>query len=315
MNKDRFYGTLYGQAIGDALGLGTEFMTRQEVEKYYPTGLKQYDQIIQDAHRCRWEKGDWTDDSDMMLCIANALADNEGNVDLIKIAKNFKAWFNGTPMGIGRHTYNVLCMGDYVKDPIKAAEIIWTLYKKRSAANGGLMRTSVVGLLPLDDQKLKKSAEDICKLTHPDLRCVGSSVIVSVIINNLVYHDKELKYMEIVELGRMYDERIVEFISLAQNCSILDELSLDGLDQGYTLKTLAAALWAYWHCNSFEEGLYTVVNAGGDADTNAAVACALLGAKYGFSNIPRDYVNGLIRRSQLNEIANRLHSLYLQPYE
>ena len=310
MNKDRFYGTLYGQAIGDALGLGTEFMTRQEVGKYYPTGLKQYDQIIQDAHRSRWEKGDWTDDTDMMLCIANALADNEGKVDLIKIAKNFKAWFNGTPMGIGRHTYNVLCMRDYTNDPIKAAEIIWTLYKKRSAANGGLMRTSVVGLLPLNQQDLIKSAEDICKLTHPDLRCVGSAVIASVVINNLVYHDKEMQYEEIVGFGRMYDERIEEFISSARNSSTVDELSLDGLDQGYTLKTLAAALWAYWHCNSFEEGLYAVVNAGGDADTNAAVACAILGAKYGFCSIPQDYVNGMKRKCQLNEIVSKLYSLY-----
>ena len=41
-------------------------------------------------------------------------------------------------------------MEDYTKDPIKAAEIIWTLYRKKSAANGGVMRTSVVGLIKDD---------------------------------------------------------------------------------------------------------------------------------------------------------------------
>ncbi len=30
--KDRFFGTIYGQAVGDALGLGTEFMSKQKVE-------------------------------------------------------------------------------------------------------------------------------------------------------------------------------------------------------------------------------------------------------------------------------------------
>ena len=48
---------------------------------------------------------------------------------------------------------------------------------------------------------------------------------------------------------------------------------------GYTLVTLYVVLWAYWHSTSFVDGLLKVVNAGGDADTNAAVACAILGAK------------------------------------
>lgn len=55
--KDKMSGCLYGQAIGDALGLGSEFMNKDEVSKYYPGGLKNYDQIIQDAHRRRLAKG------------------------------------------------------------------------------------------------------------------------------------------------------------------------------------------------------------------------------------------------------------------
>jgi len=75
---------------------------------------------------------------------------------------------------------------------------------------------------------------------------------------------------------------------------------------GYTLKTLAAALWAYWHAKSFEEGLLAVVNAGGDADTNAAVACAILGAKFGFNAIPKEYVEGLRNRGLLDAIVQGL---------
>ncbi|MEZ3590481.1 MAG: ADP-ribosylglycohydrolase family protein [Muribaculaceae bacterium] len=62
---------------------------------------------------------------------------------------------------------------------------------------------------------------------------------------------------------------------------------------GPLLKTLGIALWSLWHCNSFKEGLLTVVNLGGDADTNAAVSCALLGAKYGFSGISSYYTENL----------------------
>lgn len=75
---------------------------------------------------------------------------------------------------------------------------------------------------------------------------------------------------------------------------------------GYTLLTLSVALWAFWHAESFEDGLLKVVNAGGDADTNAATACAILGAKFGYSAIPEEYVEGLIYREQLDNVIEKL---------
>lgn len=36
----KMFGCLYGQAIGDALGLGSEFLSKDDVEKYYPNGLR-----------------------------------------------------------------------------------------------------------------------------------------------------------------------------------------------------------------------------------------------------------------------------------
>ena len=301
--KDRFIGTLFGQAIGDALGLGSEFMSKEKVMHYYPDGLTSCSQIIQDAHRCRWQKGMWTDDTDMMLCIADALIASGGEVNLNQIAKNFKAWFEGNPLGIGRHTYNVLCFADYVKDPIQAAEIVWTLYRKRSAANGGVMRTSVVGLLP---ENVSEHAENICKLTHPDPRCIGSCVIVSEIIHSLVYEGKELTLDRILQIADKYDDRIRPFIEIANNSTDIESLELTGLEQGYTLKTLSAALWSLWHCDTFKDGLLQVVNAGGDADTNAAVACAILGAKFGYESIPEDYIKGLAEESRMNFISSQL---------
>lgn len=43
-----------GQAVGDALGLGTEFMNSDAIKRNYPEGPSQYGQIIQDRHRKRW---------------------------------------------------------------------------------------------------------------------------------------------------------------------------------------------------------------------------------------------------------------------
>ena len=179
-------GCLYGQAIGDALGLGSEFMSKDEVNNDYPDGLKHYSQIIQDAHRRRWSKGAWTDDTEMMLCILGGFENGRFNIQ--DVASNFKDWFNGSPMGIGSHTYKVLSMEDYVEQPEMCSKLWWDLSRQQSAANGALMRTSVVGLA---NNNVIEQAEAICKLTHYDPRCVGSCVIAVSIIHNLVWHDRQ----------------------------------------------------------------------------------------------------------------------------
>ena len=144
--KERFLGTIFGQAVGDALGLSTEFMSKQEVDQFYPNGIEDYSQIVQDDHRRRWQRGDWTDDTDMMLCILDSFVACQ-KVDILDIARRFKEWMMNGGMGIGRHTYNVMALGDYTSNPQKAAEIIWKMGKKKAAANGAVMRTSVVGLM------------------------------------------------------------------------------------------------------------------------------------------------------------------------
>ena len=55
---------------------------------------------------------------------------------------------------------------------------------------------------------------------------------------------------------------------------------------GHTLLTLQVGLWAAVTTLNFEDALVQVVRAGGDTDTNAAVAGAVLGARYGATAIP-----------------------------
>ena len=171
------------------------------------------------------------------------------------------------------------------------------------------MRTSIVGLFP---KAIEQCAANICRLTHYDPRCVGSCVIVSELIHSLVYDNKRLTYHQIMDISQKYDERIAEFVDLSLNTDIRALELQDDDSVGYTLRTLAAALWAYWHAKTFEEGLLAVVRAGGDADTNAAVACAILGAKFGYSAIPSEYLDGLIYRDQLDEVIDGMIKLIVK---
>ena len=308
--KDRIAGCLWGQAIGDALGLGTEFMSRDEVLRNYPEGLSEYSQIVQNFHRERWNQGDWTDDTDMMLCIARAIIADKAIV-LETVAHNFKEWFNDMPKGIGNLTYTVLGLRDYEKSPEESAEAVWKFYGSHNAANGGIMRTSVVGLW---NENVAGNAERICKLTHADARCIGSCVIISELINSLVWQNKELSFEELLQIGDRYDSRIKPYHETARN-GLLEDFELDDKQtMGYTLKTMGCAIWCLFHVNSFKEGLLEVVNAGGDADTNAAVTCAVLGAKYGKKGIPEYYIQNLKRKDEYEKMIRQLTDILVEKF-
>ena len=76
--QDRIYGNIFGQAIGDALGLATEFMSKFQVQRAYPQGVNDYQDMLQDYHRRKWKPGEWTDDTDQMLCILDSLLEKRG---------------------------------------------------------------------------------------------------------------------------------------------------------------------------------------------------------------------------------------------
>ena len=42
----------------------------------------EYNQKKLDSHRCNWENGDWTDDSDQMILILRTLVQNKGEVSI-----------------------------------------------------------------------------------------------------------------------------------------------------------------------------------------------------------------------------------------
>ena len=58
---------MYGAAIGDAIGIATSYMTRDEVSFHYNLDTVMYTDIIRDEHRVRWRPGDWTSDVDQMV--------------------------------------------------------------------------------------------------------------------------------------------------------------------------------------------------------------------------------------------------------
>ena len=316
--SEQIRGTVYGQAIGDALGLGTEFLTKAEVQTYYPYRLTRYGQILRDAHRRRWPKSTWTDDTDQMLCIFDSLLKKQ-SVDILDIASRLHQWAVLGGMGIGNTVASTLFSSGFLINPHAAAKKVWEESNRYSAANGGVMRTSILGIweywLP---ERVKTNAEQVCKITHYDPRCVGSCVLVCLTICSLLQGQTEIQplFERAYTEGALYDLAILEYLDKAQDS--LEALALDeGLNLemgslgkiGYTLKAMGAGFWALKHATSYEEGILKIIHEGGDADTNAAVAGAMLGARFGFSQLPQKLANGLAQKDLLDTRIEQLLSL------
>lgn len=310
---EKMLGCLYGQAIGDALGFGTEGMTKAQVQISYPQGISKYSDVIQDERRKGWPIGFWTDDTEMMLSVLDCLIDcDKETIDSKKLASHFLSFYDKWGFTCGVLTRKVLNFAPpvYAQKPIEVSKMVWELKGQNNAPNGGLMRTSIVGLLPYN---VRENAEILCKMTHFDPRCVCSCVIVSLIIYEMVRNNKFMTFDEICHIAEEYDSECVNWIIAASKNKEIEKLKLDDrTTMAYTYRTLSAALWAYFHAPDFETGLLKIVNEGGDADTNGAIACAILGAKFGYSSIPSHYIEDLYNRdvyhqkitSFINQVAD-----------
>ncbi len=78
---------------------------------------------------------------------------------------------------------------------------------------------------------------------------------------------------------------------------------------GYVVKSLEAALWAFYKTNSFKEGCLAAANLGDDADTTGAVFGQIAGAFYGEEGIPATWAKRLAHRSVIESLAGRLFEM------
>lgn len=306
--KEKFYGSLYGGAIGDALGLGTEFMSPAEISRRYPEGLRDYRQIVRDAHRSQWDQGQWTNDTEIIISLLETVIDR-GDIDAQAFAKAIHEWFLTNPVDIVPQVRWVVSQPDYLDDPAGVAERVWLKMGRHNASNEALQRAVLCGAW-------KNSPEEtvgkVCRITHPDTRCICAASIVAHMAHALVYDDRVIPIEELIQIAHRIDKRVVPYIEMTDTSSIEDLKLADPATLWYVRKCMACAIWALHHTSSPAEALHAVVMAGGDADTNASVAMSLIGLRDGFEALPSDLVDGLTEKERLDSIAARFYPILEQ---
>eukprot|EP01114_Cavostelium_apophysatum_P002416 TRINITY_DN1215_c0_g1_i1.p1 TRINITY_DN1215_c0_g1~~TRINITY_DN1215_c0_g1_i1.p1 ORF type:complete len:539 (+),score=149.94 TRINITY_DN1215_c0_g1_i1:59-1618(+) len=312
---DQILGCLYGNALGDAYGLSTEFEDKPAVIRAYGDSPVPFPNYKKTFHNSRWDTGDWTDDTDQMILIMQTILEHNGEVNESTFAQKLRRWVNrGFPelgdhggMGLGATVAQVVFSKNFLEDPHKAAEEVWYRMDKNAAANGAIMRTSICGVAHYaDTTKVIEDTIRMCRVTHHDSRCVASTVLVDVCLALMLQGrpcktSTELRAIldEALSIAHKYidpehKEAFDKHVVTDDSVESLEKLDLDESRAiGYTLKCMGAGLWCFFSQRNFKETFNLLVREAGDADTNGAIAGALFGCKVGYSQLPKDWLEAL----------------------
>lgn len=270
--KNRAFAAWAGLMVGDALGAPAEFCYREDISNAYPNGLCE---MVPGFGICTDRlAGEVTDDTQMAYCLHLALQDANG-WSREAAFKRYREWLATDPPDIGEATYAALTG---TPNP-------------ESQGNGALMRVMPIALWAAShpDFDWQTAAREDAAITHPNPVCADANVVF--VHAMLTAMQPGAKAMDIYQstldyaLQNKISQNVVDAIVHSDQ-----RPDYDGEHIGWVLIALQSAFYQLQRAGSFYDALVDIVSAGGDTDTNAAIAGALLGAWKGLNHIPRPWL-------------------------
>jgi ADP-ribosyl-[dinitrogen reductase] hydrolase len=294
--EERVVGSCLGLALGDALGAPFEFLRARNVPDPIP------------ALERPWldrPPGSTTDDTALARNLMTSLA-ARGGFDPADLIERHLAWFRSDPPDVGTITGRVLRRVDAGEEAATVARDVWEQRGPEvSAGNGSVMYCAPLGLAYANrPNELFELAPALSALTHYDDRCRTAVLAVTLAVAAGARG-------ETAEASARSALRAVESLEGGEELEYLVEAAgsprpIDGPDQGFCLFTAGIAFQALLRGGDVETELRRVVSLGGDADTNAAVAGALLGARDGVGGLPADWLERLLDGDAIRAEAEAL---------
>ncbi len=272
---ERYTGCLLGLAIGDALGAPVEFKERGSFPPVFE---------MQAGGPFNLQKGQWTDDTSLALCLGTSLVEKKGFDPHDQIEKYIK-WFREGYMSCTGHCFDI---GNTTKAALLRYEEHKDIYagsRDDPATNGSLMRLAPIPLFYFHNiEETKLYAGLSSKVTHAPKNCIQTCVDLAVYIHRALQgQSKEEIFIDTnIDFRKSYEE-------------------VSG--KGDALLCLEGAMWCFYHSKTFEEGVKLAVNLGDDTDTTAAVFGQLAGAYYGKSGLPQYMLQDLYDKDMIEELA------------
>ncbi len=302
---------MLGHAVGDAMGVPTEFCEREDLQKNPVTEMVSYKGLCVPA-------GTWSDDTAMELATIDSLV-QKGKFDYNDIFKKWISWLdkgeytsNGEAFDIGGTCLGTI--GNYIRGakPLKAG--LDGIYNN---GNGSLMRILPAAIFSYykkyTNEQTMKLTNEISSLTHAHeisrLACYIYVKFIHCLLDGLskkdAYHElKKLDYSSYSDKSLALFDRILK--------NDISKLALDDISSsGYVVDTLEASLWCVLTEDTYENTIIKAINLGYDTDTIAAIAGSMAGIIYGLDNIPKRWLDKLVNKDYIIKLGMKFESMFL----
>lgn len=311
----KVYDGIIGVALGDALGVPVEFVSREDITKSLVTGMREYGTHNQPM-------GTWSDDTSLTLALMDSIVWKQG-IDYYDIMDRFSEWlFHGAYTAAGKvfdvgSTTNAAIMNYHCGiDPLKCGGI-----SEYENGNGSLMRILPIAYyiknktdINMDEQM--KMIHNISSLTHRHLiSLIGCGIYVNIALKLLAggLSLEESIRRGVEESFQYYASREWEEASVYDRLknikSFIHLQESEIRSSGYIVDTLEAALWCLLNTDSFRECILKAVNLGDDTDTIGAVTGGLAGIYYGAAGIPHEWQASILKRDYIEELCLKVEKL------
>lgn len=299
--------SLFGVAVGDALGVPVEFKSRQTIAQNPITDMIGYGTYNLPA-------GTWSDDSSLTFCLAEALTQD---FDLNKVGQNFVKWYyenywtpHGNVFDIGIATRQAISRLAKGEKPELAGG-----FDESDNGNGSLMRILPL-LFYIQDKSINERYEitkQVSSITHGHIRS-GIACFYYLEFARQLITGKD-KFETYKDLQTEITNHLTSLSIKPKEIALFDRLLTNDIyelpeneihSSGYVLHTLEASIWCLLTTNNYKEAVLKAVNLGSDTDTTGAVTGGLAGLLYRFDNIPTNWITQIARKYDIENLSERL---------
>jgi ADP-ribosylglycohydrolase len=294
--RDRAIGALLGLACGDAVGTTLEFKA--------PGSFTPIDDMV-GGGPFRLQPGEWTDDTSMALCLAESILERD-DLDPVDQMRRYLRWRDEGYLSSNGRCFDI---GNTVSSQLsrfaRTGEAIDPHVDEEAAANGSLMRLAAVPIRWHRDPAVaaERSAES-SRPTHPARRPVDACRVLGAMTSALIRGDSA---DDVIAPGFWRFGDLHPQIGAVVSGAWRHKAPAQIRGTGFCVDALEAALWAVDGASDFRDAVLRAANLGDDADTTAAIAGQLAGARWGASGIPETWRAKVVLRERIEAMAGGLY--------